>query len=195
LSFADDLFAIPGIRELVQVAYLIFLGVLFFFISLVWKIDWYDFVQDRLLRFSGNKAPRFRKRLAWLRDRISDALARFQDTSIMFFRKEPFLLFLNFSATLGHYVSRYALAYVIVLGLGVEASFWEVAAIQALLLFVVYFAPTPGGSGLAEIGAAVFMAALMPAPLLPIFALVYRFFWMYLPAVVGLVILSREAAA
>jgi uncharacterized protein (TIRG00374 family) len=75
--------------------------------------------------------------------------------------------------------------YVILLGLGVNASFIQVVSIQILIQFMIYFAPSPGGSGFAEVTISVLFGKIVPSALLPIFTLLQRSFLLFLPALMG----------
>ena len=82
-------------------------------------------------------------------------------------------------------------AYFIVLGLGVQAGVWEVVSIQVLILLAVYFFPTPGGTGAAELGSAVLMAQILPLELLTIYVVLWRGIMMYIAVAIGSVIMLR----
>ena len=60
------------------------------------------------------------------------------------------------------------------------------------LQFVLYFAPSPGGSGIAEFSIAVLMASILAADLIPVFTLLHRIFLLFLPAVIGSFVVLRE---
>jgi hypothetical protein len=65
-----------------------------------------------------------------------------------------------------------------------------VLEIQMALLFLLYFAPTPGSSGFAEVFSLSAMAAIVPAGLAPYYNLIWRTFTVYLSAVLGLLFLG-----
>jgi len=75
------------------------------------------------------------------------------------------------------------------LGIG-NSTLGEVLQIQMALLFLLYFAPTPGSSGLAEIFSLSAMAAIVPAGLAPYYNLLWRASTLYLPAGLGLLFLT-----
>jgi uncharacterized protein (TIRG00374 family) len=75
------------------------------------------------------------------------------------------------------------------LGLG-NSTLGGVLQIQMALLFLLYFAPTPGSSGLAEVFSLSAMAAIVPAGLAPYYNLIWRTFTVYLSAVLGLLFLA-----
>jgi uncharacterized protein (TIRG00374 family) len=75
------------------------------------------------------------------------------------------------------------------LGIG-NATLGEVLHIQMALMFLLYFAPTPGGSGLAEVFSLSAMATIVPAGLAPYYNLIWRTSTVYLSAVLGLLFLA-----
>ena len=75
--------------------------------------------------------------------------------------------------------------YVILLGLGVDADFMQVISIQVLIQFIIYFAPTPGGSGVAELGISVLFQKIVPVSVLSLFTLLQRSFLLFFPAIIG----------
>ena len=106
--------------------------------------------------------------------------------------QNPWLWPSSFLLTVILYFNKFCLAYVLVLGMGATADFWTVIAIQVVLQFVLYFAPSPGGSGIAEFGIAVLMAGVLTANLIPVFTLLHRIFLLFLPAVIGSFVVLRE---
>jgi hypothetical protein len=74
------------------------------------------------------------------------------------------------------------------LGIG-NSTVGDVLQIQMALLFLLYFAPTPGSSGFAEVFSLSAMAAIVPAGLAPYYNLVWRASTVYLPAGLGLLFL------
>jgi uncharacterized protein (TIRG00374 family) len=93
------------------------------------------------------------------------------------------------------YLTKFTLAYFLMRGVGVAGGYINMLAIQTLIMLILYFAPTPGGSGIAELSIAALMSTLMPGYLLPIFTLLYRFFLLYLPALLGVFVILAELRA
>lgn len=87
--------------------------------------------------------------------------------------------------------ARFALGWAVLAGFGVEAPFWNVFMLHALLHFLLYFMPTPGGTGIGEILAPAFMAPFLPSHLLVAYTAVWRFFLTYLTVLVGGAVLFR----
>jgi hypothetical protein len=88
-------------------------------------------------------------------------------------------------------VARSIMAFLCLGFLGVQApSLPDVVETQLSLIFLIYFAPTPGSSGLAEGASMLMMGGAMPAGLVPYYNLLWRSSTLYLPAIAGLVFLS-----
>jgi len=103
--------------------------------------------------------------------------------------KTAFLLVVLF--TFGFLLARCLMAYLAVRFLGIEASFVEVIEIQVALIFIVYFAPTPGSAGVAESASFVAMGAIVHPGFAPYYNLLWRFLTGYLWALAGLLFLAR----
>jgi len=79
--------------------------------------------------------------------------------------------------------------------LGIQAStFHHVIDVQMALIFLVFFAPTPGGAGVAEAASLSIMSAIVPLGFAPYYTLLWRFLTLYLAAIAGLVCLLRALA-
>ncbi|SEB09585.1 lysylphosphatidylglycerol synthase transmembrane domain-containing protein [Pedobacter hartonius] len=100
-------------------------------------------------------------------------------------KEHPFLFPLSLVITTLLYLNKYCMQYVILLGLGVQTELLQVISIQVLIQFMIYFAPSPGGSGFAEAGIAVLFARIVPASVLSVFTLLQRTFLLFFPALIG----------
>jgi hypothetical protein len=78
-----------------------------------------------------------------------------------------------------------AIGFIVATGLGYQGGFVEVAARQGLQLFVLYFSPTPGGSGIAEASVPVFMSGVVPEDRWMEFALLWRAMTSYAGVAIG----------
>ncbi len=107
-------------------------------------------------------------------------------------RESPVLPAIAVGLTLLLYLNKFTIGWLVVRGLGFEAAYVPTLAVQAVLHLILYAAPTPGGSGIAELSTGALMALLLPPELLAPFALAYRFFQTYLPAMIGAVLLALE---
>ena len=142
----------------------------------------------RTRRSWGEKVGQFSRR-------ITSGINSYHASCKRFFRDEKPVLLAGFGLTAIMYINKFALAYFLMRGLGVEGGFLHMIAIQTVIMFVLYLAPTPGASGIAELSIAALMSSLIPGFLLPVFTVLYRFFILYLPALFGFVIVMAELKA
>lgn len=75
--------------------------------------------------------------------------------------------------------------YVALRVLGIPANFADILLLQTFITFLLYFAPTPGASGLAELISAAVMSLYVPRELTPSYTLIWRFINSYATVIVG----------
>lgn len=75
--------------------------------------------------------------------------------------------------------------YVVLRAMGIHAGFVDVLVLQTTIAFLIYFAPTPGGSGAAEALSAALMSVYVPRGLLPVYTLLWRFITSYATVIAG----------
>lgn len=139
------------------------------------------------------------KRASALRDRLVNTLSAGADNFGDSFkqilrRKRPSLVIVVF-ATLALFFNKYLIGYVIALALGEDPNFWVFIGLQILHFFIVYFAPTPGASGIAEVSSVWLMEKVMSTELLIIYAVAWRFFTTHLGALIGGFVVLLDARA
>jgi uncharacterized protein (TIRG00374 family) len=84
-------------------------------------------------------------------------------------------------------ISRCLMAFFCLRFLGVEgSSLGHILELQLALLFLIYFAPTPGGSAIAESASLAIMAGIVPVGFAPYYNLLWRGSILYIPAIAGL---------
>ena len=69
--------------------------------------------------------------------------------------------------------------YVALRALGLHANFVDILLVQTLVMFLLYFAPTPGASGIGEVLSAAVMSSYVPRELTPIYILIWRLILTY----------------
>ncbi len=99
-----------------------------------------------------------------------------------------------------YWANEFTIAFFIIWGLGVEptAEFFLLSFIMQLLVTVICMIPlTPGSAGIAEVALGLFYAIIIPAGIVGLFVLIYRFIFYYFNLIVGLtasmLIVRREA--
>lgn len=133
----------------------------------------------------GRRAGALRRAGAWV---VANA-AGYRTACLRFMREEPLLLVASLGLTALLYLNKFTLGYLILRGMGIDAPYLDVLAVQALLQFILFVAPSPGGSGIGEVTTAALMARFLEPGLLTVFTAVFRALLLYLPAAAGGVVL------
>jgi uncharacterized protein (TIRG00374 family) len=84
--------------------------------------------------------------------------------------------------------NRLVTGYVVLRMLNIHANFVDVVLLQTLITFLLYFAPTPGGSGLAEVLSVAVMSIYVPRQLTPSYILLWRVITCYLTVGFGSIV-------
>ncbi len=82
--------------------------------------------------------------------------------------------------------------YVALRAVGIQAHFVDVLLVQTLITFLLYFTPTPGAAGIAELlSSAVMSSVYLPRELTPIYTLIWRSILSYFTLAFGFIVFSR----
>ena len=97
--------------------------------------------------------------------------------------------------SLSFLLARALMPYLCARFLGVEGgSLRQIVEAQMALIFLVFFAPTPGGAGIAEGASLSIMADIVPVGIAPHYNLLWRVSTTYLAALAGFLCLGRALA-
>src|SRR6476469_4203220 len=80
--------------------------------------------------------------------------------------------------------------YVALRAVGIHANFVDILLVQTLVMFLLYFAPTPGASGVGEVLSAAVMSSYVPRELTPIYILLWRLTLNYFTLGFGFLVFS-----
>jgi uncharacterized protein (TIRG00374 family) len=144
------------------------------------SLNWFF---QKLTKFSGyiwkkNKGKQ-------ISHKITEQVTQFKDYLHLFLTKEKPTLFLSFLVTAILYFNKYLIAYVIMRGLNLSPRLWDIFYLQTLQFFLLYFSPTPGSSGAAEVSSMFLMSKLVPFYQLPLFVVLWRFFVTFIGVAFG----------
>ena len=123
--------------------------------------------------------------------RVLKVLQELHGSLIIYARKGKLALLLAVLANVLQFGSRFVLGWVVLRGFGVDAGFWNVVTLHILLQFLLYFMPTPSGSGVGEMLAPALMSPFLEDRLLVAYTAVWRFFLNYLTIMAGGALLVR----
>lgn len=123
------------------------------------------------------------KRVAGLRTGID----RMVECTHLYFRTPSgwFQIFLGILTSGLAHANRLLAGYFAMKALGLPASFIDVLIIQVTVSFLLYFAPTPGGAGMAEALSAAVMQKFVPNAYLPAYTIIWRFTMSYATVIFG----------
>lgn len=145
-------------------------------------------VLSKVIGFVGRRSTRVAGRLAQLEkgiDQAHDAMAKFNTP-----RGWLALLWATIISGPSH-ANKLLAGYVALRAIGIEANFVDVLLLQTLITFLLYFfAPTPGGSGIAELLSAAVMSIYVPRPLTVLYTLLWRLVISYFTIIAGSIIFS-----
>jgi uncharacterized protein (TIRG00374 family) len=130
-------------------------------------------------------------RMGPLAIRLVEALYTYRDDLGRFLRHGKAVFALVCVMSLAFLLSRFVQAFLCVRFLGIEgSSLGKILENQMALSFLTYFAPTPGGAGIAEGASLSIMSGVVPAGYAPYYNLLWRTVTAYLAATTGLVVLA-----
>jgi glycosyltransferase 2 family protein len=66
----------------------------------------------------------------------------------------------------------------------------DILLVQTLVMFLLYFTPTPGASGIGEVLSAAVMSSYVPRELTPLYILVWRLTLTYFTLAFGFIVFS-----
>jgi len=141
-----------------------------------------------VIRFVGRHTQRLAGRLEGLEkgiDQAHEAMAKFNTP------RGWLALFWATVISGPSHANKLMAGYVALRAIGIEAHFVDVLLLQTLITFLLYFfAPTPGGSGIAELLSAAVMSIYVPRPLTALYTLIWRLVISYYTVIFGSVVFS-----
>jgi uncharacterized protein (TIRG00374 family) len=193
ITFAGVNTSLPDetVRQLFRYGFIVFLVCGTLFMTFIARPSWLRAVLRWFFSFLSLFRRRHFLRPGSRANRAIEATAQIHEINVYYIRNRFPALVLSLLLTAVIFGFKCFAAYFIVRGLGVTAGVWEVVSIQILILLAVYFFPTPGGTGAAELGSAVLMAQILPMELLMIYVVLWRIVVMYIAVILGSVVMLR----
>ena len=147
---------------------------------------------DSMRPLQNSRMKRLLEHLNRLSEKLIDLCYLHQANMRRFFRLNSASFLWVCLLSLVFILARAFMAFLCLRFLGIQASdLFHVIETQLSLIFLIYFAPTPGSSGLAEGASMLMMDGAMPIEFVPYYNLLWRCSTLYLPAVAGLLFLLR----
>lgn len=163
----------------------------FFIVVSVIRPNWIKYLSSgTLIRFRRYHIvkPRLLIRLA---RRINHEIDSYNVNIKLFLTSGKYWLLLSIFTAVVHLCVYLSIMPVLILATGFHVGFFQCILVEALLLFLLYFVPTPGGSGAAEGGAAAVFALFVPWNLAGVLAVAWRVLSEYTGVALGTVVAIR----
>lgn len=116
----------------------------------------------------------------------------FMQNILLFWRGRKVYVFLSILSSCVYLFVLFFFPYVLLKYMGIDVHILTVLSIQVLITFLIYFTPTPGGSGVAEGGFALIFSHFVTSGFVPPLTLYWRFLTMYLGMIIGFVLFYKE---
>ena len=140
----------------------------------------------RVIQRLATRIGRRNARAAARMEKLSVGVDRAHDCMVAFGSPKGLLtLLLAVVISAPSHANKLLAGYVTMRILGIPANFADILLLQTLISFLLYFAPTPGASGLAELTSAAVMSLYVPRELTPSYTLIWRFINSYATVIVG----------
>jgi glycosyltransferase 2 family protein len=135
----------------------------------------------------GRRSRRVARRLEMLQAGIDQA-----HQSVVAFKSPRGLLALFWATILSgpSHANKLLAGYVALRAVGIHANFVDILLVQTLVMFLLYFAPTPGASGVGEVISAAIMSSYVPRELTPTYILIWRLTLSYFTIAAGFLVFS-----
>ncbi len=169
-------------------------GYIGFFALVLWKTIWLLFLTDKsvaVLQAAGVFGSR--TRYAW-RLRTGRELVRFRNGIKAFFGGPKTAVLYTVLATGVFLLALFSVPFLLLWALDYRVGFWTTVGLVELTTFFMYFAPTPGASGVAEgLFGVMFNSIIRPADLL-LTVLAWRFLTIHSGMLIGAWVVLRMLA-
>jgi uncharacterized protein (TIRG00374 family) len=148
------------------------------------------FVRDlvhRLAEWVGRRSSRVAQRL----ERLQTGIDEIHQSVIAFNSPRGWLaLFWATVLSAPSHANKLLAGYVALRAVGLHANFVDILLVQTLVMFLLYFAPTPGASGIGEVLSAAVMSSYVPRGLRPLYILLWRLILTYITLGFGFLVFS-----
>ncbi|HOI80825.1 MAG: flippase-like domain-containing protein [Thermovirgaceae bacterium] len=169
------------------------------FVLVSWSIVVISLLRPRIIKKWAGGITLLLKRWGFLKPvkvlrvvrRINREIDTYNRNFRIFFSSGMPLFVLGFLFSCLQMVAMFSILPCLIWSVGLEVRFIEAFLAQALFLFILYFVPTPGASGVAEGGGAAIFSLLVPWNIAGVMAITWRFFTEYLSIAMGAIVAVR----
>ncbi len=124
--------------------------------------------------------------------RLTNEVEGFRSALQKLWRRQPGLLPVVFILTIALFMNKYLIGYVIACAFESHVPLTIFICLQICQLFLIYFAPTPGASGLAELSSVWMLATILSEGTLVVYTMLWRLTTTIIGATIGAGVLFRD---
>ncbi|MBN1996502.1 flippase-like domain-containing protein [candidate division KSB1 bacterium] len=182
----------PTLLAALDISRFAFYIMLFGFILFVFHPKLFARAVERFSLLLEKKFPDRREKIQNRTAKILEFLTQYKRILGYYWRNRKSIHLLNIILTVLLLFTKCVMAYLVIRGMGFQANFGAVIKLQILIIFFMYFTPTPGGSFVAETGLSAMMLLILPAHALPVFVVLWRFFSTYIAVLMGSLVILKS---
>lgn len=190
--------ALQGMAILDRIAGLLALFIVLylgFFAVLLLRTRWLILMLSRLLKgFRRFHMISARRHSRWQFHMMRE-MTRFSRSFMIYLKGPRRFVLLSILFTLVFLISLFSFPALIMVALGYQVDYVTTLGLLFVTTFVMYFAPTPGASGISEGVFGTFFRSLLAPGHLVLVTLTWRFLTIYLGMVIGLIMMQVELSS
>ena len=176
---------LPGNYVFIYLAIFLVLYVFIFYL-LIFKVKLIMKCIYKFFYFLKSKHLLSKKRFRKIIRYIFEHLELFSEDLAYFIQGKKIFVFFSFFFTVIFLLSEFSFSFLVIRGLGyTNISFFQILTLQILVVFIMYFAPTPGAAGIAEGGYSLLFARFVAQKDLFPLLFYWRFFSKYIGILIG----------
>ncbi|MFN2339743.1 MAG: YbhN family protein [Halanaerobium sp.] len=177
---------LPGNYVFIYLAVFLVLYVFIFYL-IIFKVRLIMKLIYKVFYFLKSKHLLTKKRFRKIIRYIFKHLKLFSKDLAFFIQGKKIFVFLSFLFTVIFLLAEFSFSYLVIRGLGYNnISFFQILTLQILVVFIMYFAPTPGAAGIAEGGYSLLFARFVDQSDLFPLLFYWRFFSKYIGIFIGI---------
>ncbi len=180
----DDLFD-PRLTSLVRAGFMFLAALILLVFGLLLRPTFFLGLFRRLAGLIPARLVRVRRGCDRLLDRLAGEVENFRAALGRLWHGQRSLLPVIFLLTIWLFMNKYLIGYVIASAFESGVPFTVFIGLQICQLFLIYFAPTPGASGLAELSSVWMLATLLAEGTLVVYTMLWRLTTTVVGAIIG----------
>ena len=169
------------------------------FVLLTWGLVVLSLVRPQTVKRLGTTLILFLKRMGFVKPRavlrtvrrLNHEIDNYSENFRLFFSTGRRYFVFALLCSFVHLLLLFSVLPLLIWSVSLPVHYAQAIMAQSLFLFVLYFVPTPGGSGVAEGGGAILFRLLVPWNMAGVMAIGWRFFTEYLAIGLGAIVALR----